>query len=108
MVMKYLPHGKGRCIMSSDLGTTVWAGCDGQITGATKLEVLSKAGCMTVLCRCALPTASGVPPLYSHRIIASVTAFPYILYQRLQVRLDGHFCVMHAVADRLRSICLTS
>ena len=36
-----------------------------------------------------------------------MTAFPCILYQRLQVRLDGHFCTMHAVVDMLRSVWLT-
>ena len=30
-----------------------------------------------------------------------------ILYERLQVRLEGHFCAVHAVADMLRSVCLT-
>ena len=36
-----------------------------------------------------------------------MTAFPCILYQRLQVRLDKHFCDVHAVADMLRGVCLT-
>ena len=35
--------------------------------------------------------------------------FPFpritLLYQRLQVRLDGHFCAVHAGADMLRSVC---
>ena len=30
-----------------------------------------------------------------------------MLYQRLQVRSDGHFCAVPAVADMLRSVCLT-
>ena len=25
----------------------------------------------------------------------------------IEVRLDGHFCAVHAVADMLRSVCLT-
>ena len=28
----------------------------------------------------------------------------YIIPARLQVRLDGHFCAVHAVADRLRRV----
>ena len=36
-----------------------------------------------------------------------VAASPYILCQCLQVRLDGHLCAVHAVTDKLRSVCLT-
>ena len=43
----------------------------------------------------------------SDRLTARMTAFPCTLYQRLQVRLDGHFCDVHAVADTLSSVCLT-
>ena len=40
-------------------------------------------------------------PLYTCQ---DKTAFPCILYQRLQVRLDGHLCAVHAVADMLRCV----
>ena len=46
---------------------------------------------------------NGALPLFSDRLLARMTAFPCILYQRLKVRLDGHFCAAHAVADVLRS-----
>ena len=46
----------------------------------------------------------GALPLYSDRIITSMTASPCILYQRLQVRLDEHFYAVHVVADMLRSV----
>ena len=36
-----------------------------------------------------------------------MSVFPCILYQRLQVWLDGRFCAAHAVADMLRSVRLT-
>ena len=36
-----------------------------------------------------------------------MTAFLCMLYQRLQVRLDGHFCAVHALADMRGSGCLT-
>ena len=51
----------------------------------------------------------GALPLYSDPWYdyQDTTAFLYILYQRLQVRLDGHFCAVHAAADMLRSACLT-
>ena len=45
--------------------------------------------------------------MYSDRILARMTVFPCILYQRLQVRLDGHVCAVLAVGDMLRSVCLT-
>ena len=41
------------------------------------------------------------------RTIASMAAFPCILYQHLHVRLDGHFCAVHAVADMLRRVWLS-
>ena len=49
------------------------------------------------------------PPLYGgpYTCQDDKTAFPCIVYRRLQVRLDGHFCAVHAVADTLRSVCLT-
>ena len=41
------------------------------------------------------------PPCMKHRMLGRITAFPCILYlyQRPQVRLDGHFCAVHAVTD---------
>ena len=47
------------------------------------------------------------PPPYSDCVLARMTAFPCMLDQRTQVRLDGYFCAVHAVADMLRSVCLT-
>ena len=48
------------------------------------------------------------PSMYFDPIIARMTTvFPCILCQRLQMRLDGHFCALHAVAGILRSVCLT-
>ena len=34
-------------------------------------------------------------------------AFPCLLYRRMQVRLDGRFCNVHAEADMQRIVCLT-
>ena len=45
---------------------------------------------------------TGALPLYVDRIIARMTAFPCIIYQRLQMRLEGHFCAVYALADILR------
>ena len=50
---------------------------------------------------------AGARPLYSDCVLARTTALPCILYQRLQVRLDGHLCTVHAVADMRRSVRLT-
>ena len=46
-------------------------------------------------------------PLYSDRIIDRMTVFLCILYQRLHVGLDGHFCAVHAMSDMLRRVCPT-
>ena len=37
-------------------------------------------------------------PVFGPYTCQDKTAFPCILHQRLQVRLDGHFCASHAVA----------
>ena len=47
-------------------------------------------------------------PCTKDRIIPRMNVLPCILYQRLQMRLDGYFCAVHAVVDMPRSVCLTS
>ena len=58
------------------------------------LRVLKDSWCARALCM-------------KDRVVARMTAPPCILYQRLQVRFDGHFCAVRAVAEVLGSVCLT-
>ena len=46
--------------------------------------------------------------MYSDRIIAWMTAFPCMLYQRLQVQFNGHLCAVHDVADTVYVGVLTT